>query len=313
MDDRIGKNYELAQFLKQFIGEQEIATWMQLWQGMGKQHIIRVNPLKVERQRLLGRLSDAGFEFEPLSFYEYAYRIKKLPVELGKTIEHFLGYFYIQSTSSMLPALALNPLPEDTVLDIAAAPGSKTTQMAEMMRGRGVILANDIAYSRVKTLRSNVDRMGALNVIVKMGEGYKLMFDYRETFDKVLVDAPCSALGTLYKTGKLKFWWSYNKVRRLTKTQKGLILAGFETLKKGGVMVYSTCTIVPSENEGIVNYLLLKRKDARLEALTLPVKTEKGLVEYRDKKYSEQLSKTARIYPSSLFPEAFYIAKIRKI
>ncbi len=313
--DKIGKNRELRGFFHDLFGEEKTEEILLFWENLRKRYTIRVNTLKIDREELIKRLNEKGFVTKSLDFYEDALEIVEAPYEIGKTLEHFLGYFYVQSTSSMLPPLVLNPQPHEAVLDIAAAPGSKTTQMAQMMKNTGFILANDIDYDRIKALSNNVDRMGTLNVIITMTEGHRIAFMHPETFDKVLVDAPCSALGTMYKSDEIRKWWSYEKVRRLKRVQKGLILAGFRALKPGGEMVYSTCTFVPEENERVVDFLL-KRED-RAEILDIEIKRykgfEDGLVEYRGEKFDERLKKTLRVLPSSRFEEGFYIARIKKI
>ncbi len=313
--DKIGKNRELRRFFYEFFGKEKTERILLFWENLKKRHTIRVNTLKIDREELIKRLNDKGFLTKRLDFYEDALEITETPYEIGKTLEHFLGYFYVQSTSSMLPPLVLNPGPHEAVLDIAAAPGSKTTQMAQMMQNTGYILANDIDYDRIKALSNNVDRLGAVNVIITMTEGHRIAFMHPETFDKVLVDAPCSALGTMYKSDEIKKWWSYEKVKRLKRVQKGLILAGFRSLKPGGEMVYSTCTFVPEENEKVVDFLL--KREERAEILDIEIKHlkgfEQGVVEYNGEKFDERLKKTLRVIPCSMFEEGFYIARIKKL
>ncbi len=312
--DKIGNNKELRSFFYDFFGEEATENLLLFWDKIDQKTTIRVNTLKISKQELAKRLNDKGFLTEELDFYEDALKIIEKPYEIGKTLEHFLGYFYVQSTSSMLPPLVLDPRPYEAVLDIAAAPGSKTTQMAQMMKNKGFILANDISYDRIKALSSNVDRLGTVNVIITMTEGHRISFKYPDTFDKVLLDAPCSALGTMYKSDDLRKWWSYDKINKLTRVQKGLILAGFRALKPGGVMVYSTCTFVPEENEKIVDFLL--KREERADIVDINIKRyegfREGLTEWHKEVFDERLKKTLRVMPSSLFPEGFYIAKIKK-
>ena len=313
--DKIGNNKELRSFFHEFFGEDETNRILLFWDGLEKRHTIRVNTLKISRDEVVKRLTEKGFKLKSLDFYEDAFLVKEAPYEIGKTLEHYLGYFYVQSTSSMLPPLVLKPQPHEKVLDLAAAPGSKTTQMAQMMNNTGFILANDVDYDRIKALSNNVDRLGALNVIITMTEGHRIAFMYPETFDRVLIDAPCSALGTMYKSDEIRKWWSYEKIKRLRRVQKGLILAGFRALKKGGEMVYSTCTFVPEENEKVVDFLLKREKNADL----LDIEFEwyegfqNGLVEYRDDRFDDRLEKTLRVMPSEIFHEGFYIARIKKV
>ena len=213
----------------------------------------------------------------------------------------------------MLPPLILDPQPGEYVLDMAAAPGSKTTQMAQMMKNTGVIVANDISIERVRALSHNIDKLGVVNTIVTELDGYKFGRFLEGRMDRILIDAPCSALGTLHKTYEPLRWWSWGVVGNLVRTQKGLILAAYRALKPGGRMVYSTCTLVPEENEGIVNFLLQRHPEA--EILDVPdfgLKMEEGITEWKRNTYDERIKKTRRLYPFENQTEGFYFALIRK-
>jgi len=307
----IFRNKELYNLLKEYY-QDELEKFL-LWTEEKLKPAIRVNTLKITPQELKERLENQGFTLKELDFYNEAFFVEYAPFEIGKTIEHYLGYYYVQNISSMIPPLVLNPKPHEMVLDIAAAPGSKTTQMAQMMRNTGVIIANDVAIDRIKALSNNVDRMGALNVIITMVEGFKFGFWFKNSFDRVLVDAPCSAIGTLHKSYEVAKWWGYEKVGKLIRTQKGLVLAAFDCLKPGGTMVYSTCTITPEENEAIINFLLEKREGVIIEEFNIQgIKMRKGLTQWGRFKFHSDLQKTRRIEPFDNDTEGFYIAKIKK-
>lgn len=145
----------------------------------------------------------------------------------------------------------LKPTKEDTVLDIAAAPGSKTTQMAQHMENYGVIVANDVSVKRLKALTNNLERLGVLNVCVTQLDGRRFGKLMPEAFDKILVDAPCSAEGTIRKSYKAIYNWQPWGYKKLVETQKMLLVSAYKALKPGGVLVYSTCTFAPEENEGL--------------------------------------------------------------
>ncbi len=305
------KNVQLKELLEDILGSEldEFLRWMEA----PLQDVIRVNTLKIDRETLYERLTSQGFELEELDFYRDAFRIKKAPMPPGKTIEHFLGYFYVQEVASMLPPLILDPAPGEYVLDMAAAPGSKTTQMAQMMGNTGVIVANDINFERIRALSHNIDRLGVLNVIVTEFDGYKFAHLTPETFDRVLIDAPCSAIGTLHRSQEILKWWSWQKVGRLVRTQRGLILAGYDALKPGGIMVYSTCTLTPEENEGTVDFLLSRHPEAEiLEVPDFGFVMDDGLPGWRRKTYNPEVRKTKRLLPHKNMTEGFFIARIRK-
>lgn len=311
MEHPLKKNKTLFKHLEEF-WEDELEEFLK-WVKKRNPVTIRVNSLKITKNELEWRLKKRGISIESLPFYDEGFVIREREEILSKIPEHFLGYFYIQEASSMIPPLILSPKEGEWVLDIAAAPGSKTTQMAQMMKNRGVIVANDISYERIKALSSNLDRLGVLNTVVTELDGYKLGFYLEGMMDKVLVDAPCTALGTLHKSRDVVRWWSYNKVGKLVRIQRGLILAGFKALKPEGKMVYSTCTLVPEENEGVVNFLLEREPDAEL----LPIEiegliTKPGRSKWKRNRFSKEIEKTCYIIPHKNEMEGFFIALIKK-
>ncbi len=275
---------------------------------------IRLNLLKAEEREILSLLQESGFRLSPLGFVEAGYRVDYYPVEIGRTPEHLLGLIYVQNPGSMLPAALLRPEPGQRVLDVAAAPGSKTTQLCTMMRNTGLIVANDPDRSRLKALNGNIDRWGCINTGTISLDGGKLGRVYPNFFDRVLLDAPCSGLGTLHKNPGITSWWSFEKVRSFTALQRRLILSSYDALASGGIMVYSTCTITPQENEEVVNHLLQQRPDAQLLPISLPgVQLEPGFGPDGFSKLHPDLVKTARLYPwRNPGAEAFYLALIRK-
>jgi NOL1/NOP2/sun family putative RNA methylase len=308
---RIRKNRELFGFLEEFLGA-ELETFL-AWTGRKLPPSIRVNTLKSEVLEVKKRLESQGFVLEFVEFYKDALVVKETPIEIGKTMEHFLGYYYVQDLASMVPPLVLDPESDESVLDLAAAPGSKTTQMSQMMGNRGVIMANDLSISRIRALASNVDRLGCLNVTVLQEDGVRLGARMPETFDRVLLDAPCSAVGTLNSAYELPKWWGWNKIGRLVGIQRKLIVSAFRALRPGGILVYSTCTLVPSENEGVVHHLLQCEPSARIvEIGDMGVPMRPGVTSWRRGEYDETLALTRRIAPHEAGMEGFYIAKVEK-
>ena len=199
---------------------------------------IRVNTLKISVSELKKRL-EKDWQLEPVPWYKEGFWIKGERRDVGNLPEHALGYIYVQEAASMIPPVVLDPKPGDIVLDMAAAPGSKTTQMAQMMKNKGIIVANDIAHDRLAALGVNLQRCGVANAIITMMKGRYMQGE----FDKILLDAPCSGTGTIRKSVKTIYTWNLDLVRRMSGEQKQLILHAFSLLKKGGTMVYSTCSL----------------------------------------------------------------------
>ncbi|MBN2421160.1 NOL1/NOP2/sun family putative RNA methylase, partial [Candidatus Woesearchaeota archaeon] len=223
--------------------------------------------------------------------------------------EHALGYFYVQEASSMIPPVVLDPQENDSVLDVAAAPGSKTTQIGMYMKNTGIIVANDIAGSRLASLGINVQRMGLKNVILTKMQGQHI----KGEFDRILLDAPCSGTGTIMKSEAVVRDWNPEIGTRLAVIQKKLITNSFNILKSGGTMIYSTCTMEPQENEGIISYLLETFPNAELEEIKFEGKRSPCFTEFEKEKYNEEVKKCLRIWPQDNGTEGFFVAKIRKL
>jgi NOL1/NOP2/sun family putative RNA methylase len=232
---------------------------------------------------------------------------------LGKRLEHFLGLIYVQEAASMAPPLVLGPQPGERVLDIAAAPGSKTTQMSAMMSNTGIIIANDPSPTRVRALIGNVDRAGCLNVAVCRLDGLGLGRSLTGTCDRVLVDAPCSAEGTIRKSAAMLELWSVDSIMRFPSVQKRLISIGYQSLKPGGVMVYSTCTVAPEENEAVVAWLLQRHPEAELLDIDLPgLAMRPGLDGWEGEAFPTPVQKCRRILPQDNDTEPFFLALVRR-
>ena len=280
---------------------------------------IRCNNLKMKPEELLKRLKGYGWNVQqPFEEFPEIMVVESGPGpgDLGKTKEHLLGYYYVQEISSMLPMMALKPESGDFVLDLCASPGSKTTQAAAMMENKGTIIANEISMGRIGILNSNLERCGVMNSIVTRKEGVslceRLLKKSQIRFDKILVDAPCSGEGTLRKSPKTFLMWNENMIRKIAGTQKKLAAAALRLLKVGGVMIYSTCTLAPEEDEMIVNYLI-KNFDIEIEALRLPLKFRSGICEWEGKELSSEVKKCLRLYPQDNNTDGFFVAKIRKV
>ncbi len=279
---------------------------------------IRCNTLKISPEELLKKLGKKGWTIkQPFDKHPEIMIIenKLEPGEIGRALEHLLGYYYVQEIASMLPILVLKPEKDQLVLDLCAAPGSKTTQAAAKMQNTGTIIANEVSMGRIKILVSNLEKCGVTNTIVTKKEGYHLCNRLRNQefqFDKILVDAPCSGEGTLRSTPKTFKIWNIKSVRNLSKIQKNLLVSAVKLIRPGGEIVYSTCTHSPEENEEVLDYILREFPNIKIEKISLPVKTTKGIKKWQDKEYLEDVKYACRIYPHISDTEGFFIAKLRK-
>jgi 16S rRNA (cytosine1407-C5)-methyltransferase len=299
MLEYIKSNRSLFSALNEILGE-ELEEFLGYITSHKIRPYIRANTLKISPKDLRGRLEGKGFVLSD-TILDYAFRVDYYPSELGKTLEHFLGYYYVQDLASMLPAHILNPRKHSFVLDIASAPGSKTTLLSALMENTGFILANDYSMERTKATVNNVERLGCLNVAISIYKGEKLVKFYKNFFDYALVDAPCTSLGTLHKNAEVIKWWSPKEVKEMSNTQLRLLLSAFEMLKDGGEMVYSTCTLTYEENEGVVEKFL-NLTGAKVEEVKIGIGEVEGGVKG-----------TVRLYPHRTKTEGFFIAKFRKI
>ena len=280
----------------------------------------RCNKLKITPEKLKEKLEKKGWKIkQPWKDYPEVMVVESqlLPGELGRALEHLLGYYYIQELASMLPSIALQPKPHETILDLCSAPGSKTTQMAAEMKNTGSIIANEVSLGRIRILASNLERCGVTNTIITKKDGIALcnrLQNENFQFDKILVDAPCSGEGTLRSSPKTYLMWNPNTIRTLSKLQKQLFRRAFEILKINGEMIYSTCTHAPEENEAIVNWALEEFGDEiKIEKIELPIKPREGLTEWKEEKFSKEIKKSARVYPHDNNTEGFFVSKFRRI
>ncbi|KAI8963072.1 NOL1/NOP2/sun family putative RNA met [Daldinia sp. FL1419] len=278
--------------------------------------VIRTNTLRTHRRDLAQALINRGVTLEPVGKWsKVGLQIFESNVPLGATPEYLAGHYILQAASSFLPVMALSPQEGERVLDMASAPGGKTTHMAAMMKNTGCIFANDPSKSRAKGLIGNIHRLGCRNVIV-------CNYDAREFprviggFDRVLLDAPCSGTGVIAKDPSVKTNKDEKDFMVLPHTQKQLLLAAIDSVnhasKTGGFLVYSTCSVTVEENEQVVQYALNKRPNVKLVSTELPFGKE-GFTSYMGKKFDPSLRLTRRYYPHTYNVDGFFVAKFQKV
>ena len=270
---------------------------------------IRINILLATPEQVVSDLERRGVKIEPTPLGDNFWTVPECD-RPGRLFTHLLGMIYPQSLSSGIPALVLRPGPGDFVLDLCAAPGSKTGHMAQMMENRGTILANDPSTKRHSPLQNNLRRLGVANAIVSGYAGQN--FPKRWRFSKILADVPCTGEGNgrIGPSGRLTGFRVTAKA--LTNVQTGCLLRAFDVLAPGGALVYSTCTYNPTENEAVVDYLLKERPSAELLPIDLDIPHEPGIVRWKGETYDERLELAWRIYPHRLKSEGFFLAHIAR-
>lgn len=274
---------------------------------------IRLNTLKTNLLQLQRRLQEWGVAFRKIPFSKNGFIIENDFIPLSHTLDFFLGRLQYQSAASQLPPIALDPKPGQKILDLAAAPGSKATQIAAMMENSGFLILNDISKKRLRSLNSNVQKAGLINQVILHlpGEQYGNLFP--NYFDKVLLDAPCTALGTLADKPEVSRWWSYAKLKKLSDLQKRLFISAFKALKTGGEIVYSTCSIAPEENELLIQSMLDTYPLKILEIKQFDVNSfSKGLTSYEGKDFHPDMDRAVRVMPHIHDIEGFFVIKLLK-
>jgi len=270
---------------------------------------LRVNTLKYNIQDLMKYFKEKNIKFERVLWYKDALIIKNANERDIKKLDIYeKGYIYIQSLPSMVPPLILEPKEGEKVLDLTAAPGSKTTQLESLMNGKGYILANELDKMRYEKLKYNVEMQGANIVETINNRGEKIGEQYKEQFDKVLLDTPCSGEGrfTAYDVQSYKVW-SIKKVKELSKLQKKLIKSAYTALKQGGILVYSTCTLNKEENEYILNWAL---ENLELKMLEINLQLKEA-TKASNENLDTSINKAIKILPSKS-TEGFFVAKLMK-
>lgn len=270
---------------------------------------LRVNTLKISVDDFLALVAPWQWALTPIPWCEEGFWISRDDADalpLGSTAEHLAGLFYIQEASSMLPVSALfaNGSQPERVMDVAAAPGSKTTQIAARMANKGTILANEYSASRVKVLHANISRCGVKNTALTHFDGRVFGAALPESFDAILLDAPCSGEGVVRKDPDAMSNWSPESVAEIAATQRELIDSAFHALAPGGVMVYSTCTLNAQENQQVVRWLL----DTYGDAVSIEPLGE--LFPGADKALTAE--GFLHVFPQIYDSEGFFVARLRK-
>ncbi|KNC81785.1 hypothetical protein SARC_05907 [Sphaeroforma arctica JP610] len=276
---------------------------------------IRVNALKARRRDVAQSLIARGVNLDPIGKWsKVGLVIFDSPVPIGATPEYLSGQYTIQAASSFLPVMACAPQEGERVLDMCAAPGGKSTYASALMKNSGILFSNDMNKSRTKSLSANIARMGVRNAIVCNYDG-KMFPKVIGNFDRVMLDAPCSGTGVISKDPSVKVNKGDRDIQKLSHLQKELLLHAIDSVdaksKTGGIIAYSTCSIMVEENEEVVNYAL-KKRNVKLVDSGIEFGTD-GFTSFRGKKYHPSVKMTKRFYPHTHNMDGFFVAKFKKI
>lgn len=288
-----------------------IPDWSRFTAAAGRPEptVIRVRTGRIVPQVLVDRLLRQGFRLASLDGQPDMFRVETEPRSIALTLEHWLGLFYVQRASTGLAAPVLEPKPGERVLDLCAAPGGKTTHIADLMEDRGPLVAVEPNAGRIRALAGNVYRTAHVNVMTVAADGR--FFPGGALFDRVLVDAPCSAEGTV-RAGK-------GQVRSksaayggyITRLQEALLRRAIDLTRAGGTVLYSTCTFAPEENEAVVD-AVLKDAPVEIEPIALDLPHAEGLSSFGDRRFDPRLELAVRIYPHHLDSGGLFLARLRK-
>ncbi|KAF1333591.1 Ribosomal RNA small subunit methyltransferase b, partial [Globisporangium splendens] len=276
--------------------------------------VIRTNTLKTRRRDLAQALIQRGVNLDPLAKWsKVGLKIYDSPVPIGATPEYLAGHYMLQSASSICAVMALAPQLNERVLDMACAPGGKTTYIAQLMKNTGTIIANDLKKQRLKATVANLHRLGVKNTSVSCYDGRKVPSLFKG-FDRVLLDAPCTGMGVIARDPSIKTQKTEKDVQRLAHLQKELLLAAIDAVdaksKTGGYILYSTCSVMVEENESVVDYALRKR-NVKLVDTGLD-HGKPGFTRYQQQRFHPSVNLTRRFYPHVHNMDGFYVAKFKK-
>jgi NOL1/NOP2/sun family putative RNA methylase len=287
--------------------------------------VLRVNGIKATPERVRTAFEEHGVGHEPVGWHDGLFRLEE-GVSPGNTWPFVHGWVYGQEEVSAIPARALAPDPGERVLDTCAAPGSKTTQLAALMDDRGLLVGNDNDLGRISALRANAERCGVSNLVVteqdarnlslkpfgvseRRSEARRTTSDGGERFDRALVDVPCSCEGTVRKNPDALEGWSLDRVEGIAGVQKAMLGRALEVTREGGVVVYSTCTFAPEENEAVLQDAL-EEYDCRLAAFDLELEHAPGVTEWEGETFDEAMRRAKRVYPHHNDTGGFFCARL---
>jgi NOL1/NOP2/sun family putative RNA methylase len=297
--------FEFLNKMKSLLGEDEYKEFVESYEKP-RYYGLRVNTLKISIEEFL---KISHFELEPIPWTKDGFYYKE-GEKPGRHPYYYAGLYYIQEPSAMLPGAVINAQPGEHILDLCAAPGGKTVQIAAGMQGEGILVANDISSDRVKALVKNIELSGVKNAIVTNDTPEKLSKRFKGYFDKILIDAPCSGEGMFRKDMDAARSWESFKCEKCAGMQKDILKSVDEMLKPGGYIVYSTCTFSPEEDEKMISHFLDNHSQYEIIEIPKTAGIENGRPQWADG--SPDLAGTARLWPHKIKGEGHFVALLHK-
>lgn len=279
--------------------------------------VLRTNTLRTNRRSLAQALINRGVVLEPVGKWsKVGLQVFESAVPLGATPEYLAGHYILQAASSFLPVMALAPQPNERVLDMASAPGGKTTYISALMRNTGTVIANDASKPRAKGLIGNIHRLGCKNTIVTNLDARDAFPKAMGGFDRVLLDAPCTGTGVISKDPGVKTSKNERDFLAIPHMQRQLLVAAIDSVdhasKTGGYVVYSTCSVTVEENEAVVQYVLRKRPNVKIVDTGLGGFGSEGFTSFMGKSFDPKMSLTRRYFPHRENVDGFFVCKLKK-
>ena len=303
---------EFVKNMRNLLGETEFKEFINSYDER-KYQGLRINPLKITPE-MFEKISPFKIDNIPWCKCGYYYENTDYSEAPSHHPYYYAGLYYLQEPSAMLPAEVLNAQPGEKILDLCAAPGGKTTQIAASMHGEGILVVNDINSQRIKPLIKNLEMFGVRNAVVLNENPENMAENFSQYFDKILIDAPCSGEGMFRKDDEAVRRWEEYKSDKCSSMQKNILTAADKMLRPGGCIVYSTCTFNPDENERIIQWFINNKPEYTITDITKCGGISDGKAEWQSDGLNkiDDIQKTARLWPHKLKGEGHFTAKLIK-
>lgn len=275
---------------------------------------LRYNPLSgVPQATVEQAMSARGWQYQAIEWCSDGYFVDTPKSQISDDELVTSGQVFIQNAASFVPALALAPQPDQKILDMNAAPGGKASHIAALSDNQAQLWVNDIDFRRIKKMKQVFEILQVKPSMVLNQPAQHLPETIDDQFDAILLDAQCSGEGLIdLRLPRAMKYWSLARINKFVELQKMMIIAAYQLLKPGGVLVYSTCTFAPEENEGIIQHLLNRESQAEVVPIQLAVASRMpGLIEWQGHSFDNRLSQAVRLVPTP-YTEGFFICKLRK-